>query len=97
MSYSLDIDRDVGKVADLLKNLTRDELKRLFSELGLFNATVMNKYEQGTSVYADDLIQKWILEKDDVLSKTDYPEGATWENLKKALKKLNHHGIAKHI
>ena len=95
MYFSLDVDEDVGKVEDLLRDLNGDELKKLFSELGLFNATVMNKYEQAVRVYADDLIRAWILERDGVLSKTEYPEGATWENLKKALKKHNHNGIVK--
>ena len=94
MYFSLDIDKDFGKVRDLLRHLDRDELKGLFSELGLFNATVMNKFEQAVRVYADDLIRAWILEKDGVLDKTG---GATWENLKKALKKYNHNGIANHV
>ena len=93
----LDIDRDVRKVKVLLAHLDKDELKDLFLELGLFDATVLNKYSGSVSVYANDLIRSWILGKDDVLKSEVYRGGPTWENLKKALMELNHNGIAEKI
>ena len=66
-------------------------------KLGLSNATIHDKYSASASVYMDDLLQAWILEKDGVLQSGKYPGGATWENLKNALIALNHHGIAKTI
>ena len=92
-----DLNRDVRKVTFLLKNLEKDELEELFLELGLLNTTVQNKKSASTQVYAKDLIRSWILGKDDVLKSEEYRGGATWENLKKALVKLNHSGIAEQI
>ena len=93
----LDINRDVRKVKDLLAHLDKDELKDLFLELGLFDATVLNKYSGSVSVYANDLIRSWIQGRDDVLKSEVYHGGPTWENLKKALIELNHNGIAEKI
>jgi hypothetical protein len=93
----LDIDRDVLKAKRLLKSLDKDELKDLFRELGLSDTTVRDKYSEGVSVYADDLVRSWILERDAVLESEVYLGGATWENLKKGLTVLNHHGIAEKI
>jgi hypothetical protein len=93
----LNIDRDVRKVKRLLKPLDNDELKELFEEFGLSNATLRNKYAQGVNVYADDLVRAWILGKDGVLKSKEYPGGATWGNLKKALTKLGRTGIAEEI
>ena len=39
-----DIDKDGRSVKELLKPLDRDELKRLFEELGLYDATLRNRY-----------------------------------------------------
>ena len=89
-----DIDRDVLKAKRLLKSLNKDELKDLFRELGLSDTTVRDKYSEGVSVYADDLVRSWILERDAVLESEVYLGGATWENLKKALIELKHIGIA---
>ena len=92
-----DINRDVRKVKVLLAHLDKDELKDLFLELGLFDATVLNRYSGGVSGYAHDLIRSWILGKDDVLRSEVYCGGPTWVNLKKALIELNHNGIAQKI
>ena len=55
----------------------------------------MDYYESsGTSEYAEGLIHAWILGDDGVTTSEDYPGGATWENLRKALNELNHSGIA---
>ena len=91
-----DIDRDVLKAKGLLTSLDKNELKDLFRELGLSDMTVRNKYSDDLSVYAEDLIRSWILEKDAVLKSEVYLGGATWENLKKALQ-LKHTGIANKI
>ena len=91
---SADIDRDVHNAKKLLNHLKKDEVKDLFSELGLFDATVHNEYSASLNVYTDDLLRAWILGKDGVLQSETYQGGATWENLRNA---LNHHGIAKTI
>ena len=88
----------MGEVKQLLKPLENYQLRDLFRELGLSDATLMNKYEHGTLMaYAEDLIRGWILERDNVLESEEYPGGATWENLKKSLKHCGHNGIAKKI
>ena len=89
-----DIDRDVLKAKRLLTSLDKDELKDLFRELGLSDTTVRKKDSDDLSVYAEDLIRSWILEKDAVLESEVYLGGAAWENLKKALTELKHFGIA---
>ena len=78
------------KAKNDLRNLRKDELGDLFRELGLDDATVENNGP-------DTIIRSWILETDAVLDKKEYPGGATWENLKKALAKLGHKGIAMKI
>ena len=94
---STDVNRDVRKVKVLLTNLDKNELRELFRELGLFDATVQNKYSGSIRVYANDLIRLWILGEDGVLELEKYRGGPTWENLKKALIELNHNGIAEQI
>ena len=81
----------------LLKSLENYQLRDLFRELGLSDATLMNNYSQSTVAYAEDLIRAWILERDNVLESEEYPGGATWENLKKSLKHCGHNGIAKKV
>ena len=81
----------------LLKPLDKDQLKGLFEELGLADATLRNKYAGDAMAYADDLTRAWIQGRDDVLKSEDYPGGPTWENLKKALEELGHNGIADKI
>ena len=92
-----DINRDKRKVKKQLRSLKKNEMKDLFEELGLFDDTLRNKYGDEDTVYADDLISAWIHGKDDVLALDDYPGGPTWDNLKKALRELRHHGIANDI
>ena len=88
-----DIDKDVRRVKEILKPLNRDELKELFEELGLSDATLRNKYSDSTMAYLDDLVRGWILRRDAVLDRG----GATWESLKKVLQRLGHNGIAANI
>ena len=88
-----DINKDGRKVKKLLKPLNKDELKALFEELGLYDATLRNKYSYSAVVYLDDLVRSWIQARDDVLDRG----GTTWENLKKALLELEHKGIANDI
>ena len=97
MASITDIDRDVLKAKRFLKSLDKDELKDLFRELGLSDMSVRDKYSEGVSVYTDDLVRSWILERDAVLASEVYLGGATWENLKKALIELKHIGIAREI
>jgi hypothetical protein len=92
----LNIDRDVRKVKRLLRPLKKAELKQLFEELGLSDSTLREQQSDGVAVYADDLVRAWILGKDGVLKSKEYPGGATWGNLKKALIELGH-GIAEEI
>ena len=93
ISMTTDIDKDVRRVKELLKPLNRDELKELFEELGLSDATLRNKYSDNTMAYLDDLVRGWILRRDAVLDRG----GATWESLKKVLQRLGHNGIAANI
>ena len=86
---SIDIDRDVGRVQKHLKPLDKHHLKQLFEKLGLFDATLRNKYSDSVQIYADDLIRAWILGRDNVLTSG----GPTMKNLMKALKALGHNGI----
>ena len=92
-----DIDKDVRKVKKLLKSLEIDQLKGLFEELGLYDATLRNRYANNVTAYSDDLIRAWIQGRDGVLESEDYPGGPTWENLKKALLEIRHKGIARII
>ena len=85
-----DINKDGCQVKELLKPLNKDELKALFEKLGLSETTLGNKYSDSAVAYLDDLVRSWIQARDDVLERG----GPTWENLKKALKKLGHNGIA---
>ena len=93
-SMTTDIDKDGCRVKNLLKDVNKEELKRLFEELGLSNATLTNRYSDSAVAYLDDLVRAWIaLGKDAVLDKG----GATWESLKKALQRLGQHGIVVNI
>ena len=87
---STDINKDGCQVKELLKPLNKDELKALFEKLGLSETTLGNKYSDSAVAYLDDLVRSWIQARDNVLERG----GPTWENLKKALKKLGHNGIA---
>ena len=89
-----DINTDTRKVKRLLTPLDKDQLKELFGELGLYHKTLTNRYSDSVIAYAYDLITAWIQERDGVLTVDDYPGGATWENLRKALQELGHNGIA---
>ena len=76
-----------------MKYLDKKQLRDLFRELGLANATLQNHFHHyGLNDYAEDLLLAWIKERDNVLSNPEYPGGATWENLRKALTELGHHG-----
>ena len=91
--YFLDINRDILKAKSLLKNLEKDDLKELFMKLGLFDATLQNKYSASVREYINDLLRAWILGRDGVLDSG----GATWENLRSALISLDHRGLAETI
>ena len=83
------------RVKGCLKNLDKEELKDLFQELGLFDQTVRNRYSDSSRAeYSEELVRAWILGRDGVLDQEGYEGGATWENLKKALRQLNHIGVA---
>ena len=90
---SIDINRDVGRVQKHLKPLDNFQLKQLFEELELSDSTVRNKYSKSVQAYAHDLIRKWILGSDNVLTSKEYQGGPTMDNLKKALTALGHNGI----
>ena len=92
----IDINEDVGSVMDILQELNHMELKNLFTELGIKNATLQKNYQQGFDVYADDLIRTWI-KGNQMVERPKYQGGATRENLKKALNKLGFHGTASKI
>ena len=88
-----DIDKDGPSVKEPLKPLNKDELKELFTELGLSNATLTNRYTDSRAAYLDDLVRAWLQERDGVLNRG----GATWKSLKRALQRLGHNGIAANI
>ncbi|CAI8051843.1 hypothetical protein GBAR_LOCUS28378 [Geodia barretti] len=91
----LDIDRDLHIAKRHLQHLSKQELKDIFLELGLFDATVRdNLTDSSRDSYAEDLIRAWILGRDGIMIKEEYKGGATWENLKKALRNINHPGVA---
>ena len=87
------------RVKGCLKNLDKEELKDLFQELGLFDQTVGNRYSDSSRAeYSEELARAWILGRDGVLvHQKEYKGGATWENLRKALRELNHIGVAAEI
>ena len=89
---TLDIDKDILQVKEILRSLEKQDLKNLFRELGLYDHTVRNKDSESLEVYAEDLVRAWILGKDN-----SYQGVATWENLKKALVKINYVGVARSI
>jgi hypothetical protein len=91
----LDISRDLHIAKRHLQHLSKQEMKELFLELGLFDATVRDNFtDSSRDTYAEDLIRAWILGKDGIMIKEEYKGGATWENLKKALRNINHPGVA---
>ena len=81
-----------------MKFLSKNQLKDLFRELGLADSTLQNCFETADKdEYADNLLHAWINKRDYVLTSTEYPGGPTWENLKKALHNIGHHGAAEAI
>ena len=93
---SADKDRDFGDAKDILvRYLNKDQLKNLFRELGLADKTLKNNFQNyGDDQYADEMLEAWINGRDNVLNNPAYSGGATWENLRKGLAKLGHHGAA---
>ena len=92
--------RDLGVAKGILVHYLdiNGELRDLFRELGLDNATLQEHYENyGLSQYAEYLLRAWINGRDDVLNNPAYPGGATWENLREALIELGHHGAAEKV
>ena len=74
--------------------LNKDQLRDIFRELGLANATLEEHYQDyGLNEYAGDLLKAWINKRDGVLEKG----GPTWENLKTALTKKGHNGAVEEI
>ena len=80
----------------LATKLKRHDFFKLFITLGLSETTV-NGYQDIAKLenYAFELLEAWSNEKDDVLIK--YPEGATWEHLRKVLTDIGHGGTAKKL
>ena len=68
-----------------------EQLRDLFCELGLSDKTLQSHFDHyGIAKYAGYLVRAWINGRDDVLKKPEYPGGATWDNLRKALNKERH-------
>ena len=98
--FFTDINRDLGVAKDILQRRLDNnvQLRDLFDELGLANKTLQNHFHNyGVDQYADDLVRAWINGRDDVLKKPEYPGGARWENLRKALDKKGHGEAAQEI
>ena len=83
---------DILHIKDVLTKLNKGKLRDLFQELGLSESSTNEMFTDGIGDYADDLLRKWKIGDDDVLDK--YKGGATPENLKKALIKRKHRGLA---
>ena len=78
--------------------LNKEQLRDIFRDLGLADATLQEHYQDyGLDEYAEDLLIAWINKRDDVLDNPDYPGGATWENLRKALAKNGHNGAREQL
>ena len=74
--------------------LNKEELREIFHELGLANATLQNHFKDyGLNEYAEDLLKAWINKRGGVLEKG----GPTWENLKTALTEKGHNGAVEEI
>ena len=72
----------------------KEQLRDLFRELGLADATLQEHYQDyGLNEYAEDLLKAWINKRDGVLEKG----GPTWENLKTALTEKGHKGAVEEI
>lgn len=91
--FYTDLENDETAVQTHLKNLTNEELKRLFRKLGLSHDRVNNNCNGSTTAYRDYLIKSWILQDDFVKGKG----GATWESLESALRSEGKTGIADEI
>ena len=94
-----DRDKDLGVAKSILVYyLNKEQLKDLFRELGLADVTLQNHFKDcSLMAYAEDLLHAWISGRDNVLNHPNYPDGATWVNLKKALTLLGHKGTAGRI
>ena len=89
-------ERDLISAKDVLaKYLSKSELRDLFNRLGLSDHTLQDCFvTAGINDYAREMLKAWKNKKDNVLTSTDYPGGPTWENLRKALTDMGHHGAA---
>ena len=77
----------------LAKHLKRDDIFKLFIELGLSETTVNAEYDiTDIKKYARGVLVAWRNGQDDVLTK--YPGGSTWEDLRNALIAIGHRGTA---
>ena len=87
-------ERDLISAKDVLaKYLSKSELRDLFNRLGLSDHTLQDCFvTAGINDYAREMLKAWKNKKDNVLTSTDYPGGPTWENLRKALTDMGHHG-----
>ena len=99
ISSYIDIDRNLGPAKGILVcHLDKEQLRHLFLELGLAHKTLQDNLDHyGLSQYTEDLVRAWISGRDDVLKKPEYPGGATWKNLRKALTKEGHGEAAREI
>ena len=72
-------------------------MQDLFRLFGLADHTLQNNFKNsGKDEYAKELLLAWIGKQDGV-RQSDYPAGATWENLKAGLNKYGHGGAAEKI
>ena len=87
-------ERDLISAKDVLvKYLSKSELRDLFNRLGLADNTLQDRFDTaGKNDYAREMLKAWKNRQDDVLKSTDYSGGPTWENLRKALNNMEHHG-----
>ena len=76
-----------------MEYLDKDQLRDIFRELGLVNATLQEHKDYGLNEYAEDLLKAWINKRDDVLEKGR----PTWKNLITALTKKRHKGAVEEI
>ena len=92
-SGHLELNKDLLDALDVLRGLSKEEIRKLGYRLGLSHATVNNYATSTTDDFLERTIVDWINKKDNVLARG----GVTWENLKQALQSGGLHGFARKI
>ena len=92
-SGRINLDRDLIRTRDVLRDLNNEQLRNIGRRLGLSNNTVNNCFDSSTDSYCSEMLTAWMSERDDVTE----CGGATWENLRRALQDEGLNGHAARI